>query len=176
MFADYSAPELLSDLRTYTLSKTARDEILGKLTEWSVTKPLKSRELKIAEDEATSLAIVFDENEQLYLGRKGENEYFPLLKDQFILPQLPPITVDSGAVKFVCNGANIMRPGVTKIEGVFSKSSLVLVKEEKYGKAISVGKSLVSSEEMEVTKKGPVIENLHHVGDKYWYMLKQINL
>lgn len=149
---------------------------MGKLTKLSVTKPLKTKELKIAEDEVTSLAIVFDESEQLYLGSRGDQEYFPLLKDECILPILPLITVDSGAVKFVCNGANIMRPGITKIDGEFLKSSLVLVKEEKYGKAIAVGKSLVSSDEMRVAKKGSVIENLHYVGDKYWDMLKQINI
>ena len=162
-------------MRTYTLSKTAREEILEKISKFPVKVPLKTKELKIAEDEATSLAIIFDENEQLYLGKRGDGEYFPLLKDQVILPNLPSITVDSGAVKFVCNGANIMRPGITKVDGVFSSSSLVLVKEEKYGKDIAVGKSLVSNAEMEAAKKGSVIENLHYVGDKYWDMLKQLH-
>ena len=151
-----------------------RAEIVEKISRFAQGKPIKTKELKIAEDEQSSLAIIFDESEQIYLGRKGKDEYFPLLKDQFILQDLPQITVDSGAVKFVCNGANIMRPGIVKVDGNFPASSLVVVKEEKYGKQIAVGKSLLSNSEIQALNKGPVIENLHYVGDKYWDLLKQL--
>ena len=91
-----------------------------------------------------------------------------------ILPSLPALTVDSGAVKFVCNGANIMRPGITRVEGEFLKSSLVLVREQKYGKAIAVGRTLLPRQELESTAKGMVVENLHYAGDKFWEALKAV--
>lgn len=162
-------------MRVYTLSKTAREEVLEKIANLTSSTSLKSKQLKIAEDEDTSIALIFEEAEKIYLGRNGDSEYFPLLKDEYILPKLPSITVDSGAIKFVCNGANVMRPGITKLDGEFASSSLVVVKEEKYGKAIAVGKALFSSAELESAKKGSVIENLHYVGDKFWDMLKQIS-
>ncbi|MCL5067346.1 MAG: RNA-binding protein [Thaumarchaeota archaeon] len=109
------------------------------------------------------------------MGKKNESNYFPLLKDELILPKLPSVTVDSGAVKFICNGANVMRPGITKIDGEFNTNDLLVVKEEKYGKMIAVGTAIITSNEMRSTAKGPVITNLHYVGDKFWEMLKGIH-
>lgn len=168
-------------MRIYNLSKSARDEVLEKLA--SITNPvsLKSKDLKIAESDGNvnpPVAIIFNKEEGLYLGKrpvKGDSEgFFPLLKDQKILPSRPVITVDSGAVKFLCNGANVMRPGIVKIEGDFGKSELVLVKEQKYGKAIVVGTTVMPRKELESASKGPVIENLHYVGDRFWDALKEI--
>ncbi|MHB1867897.1 MAG: PUA domain-containing protein, partial [Nitrososphaerales archaeon] len=84
------------------------------------------------------------------------------------------ITVDSGAIKFVCNGANIMRPGIVKIEGDFQAQDIVVIKEQKYGKPIAVGRVTLSKPEMESATKGAVITNLHYVGDKFWDMLKEL--
>jgi predicted RNA-binding protein (TIGR00451 family) len=170
-------------MRIYNMSKSSRDELGESLSKFPNVQPIKSKDLKIAEGDDPMIAIIFDENEKIYLGsrkkRKGEKDseqiFFPLLKDTWLLPSRPVVTVDSGAVKFVVSGANIMRPGVTKIEGDFSAGDLVVVKEEKYGKAIAVGVAKASKPDVEEAKKGVVIENLHYVGDKYWDMLKEIS-
>jgi PUA domain protein len=165
------------------MSKTSRDELLESLKKFQNVAPIKSKDLKIAEGDDPSIAVVFDENDKIFLGAKRKQHkdgksspevYFPLLKDEWILPSRPSITVDSGAVKFVVNGANIMRPGITKIEGEFGSGEIVVVKEEKYGKAIAVGEATLSKQDMEQTKKGAVISNLHYAGDKYWEMMKGI--
>jgi malignant T-cell-amplified sequence len=166
------------------MSKSSRDELMQELAKMSRNAPIKSKQLKIAEGDDPTIGIVFDETERLYLGTnkqaKGATEkaattYFPLLKDAAILPERPSVVVDSGAVKFVVNGANIMRPGIRKIEGEdFQAGDIVVVKEEKYGKAIAVGKAKLSKSEMEQSAKGPVVENLHYAGDKFWNMLKEI--
>jgi PUA domain protein len=39
-----------------------------------------------------------------------------------------------GAVKFVCNGAKIMRPGITKFD-TFKKDDIVIVKDQAMGRA-----------------------------------------
>ncbi|MHB8567329.1 MAG: PUA domain-containing protein [Nitrososphaerales archaeon] len=163
-------------MRVYNLSKSTRDEIILKV---KGLEKLKPRDLKIAEPEGDSDSpIIFDKEEKLYLGRKkvppGEEIMFPLLKDEKLLPTIPIITVDSGAVRFVCNGANVMRPGITKIEGDFNKFDLVLVTEQKYGKGIAVGRALLSSVDLKSASKGAVIENLHYVGDEFWESLKEI--
>jgi len=160
-------------LRIYNLSKSARDEVFEKSSQ--LLDGVKSKDLKIAESDDGTFAIIFDSRAKLFLGRNNEirDFLFPLLKDETILPKLPTVTVDSGAIKFVCNGANIMRPGIIKVEGEFSKSSIVLVKEQKYGKAISVGLSTLSKTDLESASKGSVIENLHYVGDKFWEGLKE---
>jgi predicted RNA-binding protein (TIGR00451 family) len=164
-------------LRIYNLSKTARDDLLLKLGQVDNLKP---RDLKIAEgDSKGDFPVIFDKEQNLYLGRKklgsGEEITFPLLRDEKILPTLPIITVDSGAVKFVCNGANIMRPGITRTEGDFDKGTFVVVKEQKYGKAIAVGRTIISKSELEALTKGQVVENLHYAGDQFWESLKEID-
>lgn len=160
-------------MRIYNLSKTARDELVGNLAKISGGHEIKPRELKIAESDDPEYAIVFDKEEKLYLGKKKDS-YFPLLKDESILEGKPVVTVDSGAVKFVCNGANIMRPGIVKIDGEFGPGDILIVKEQKYSKPIAIGKAMMAREEMQSASKGPVVTNLHYVGDKFWDMLKEL--
>jgi malignant T-cell-amplified sequence len=162
-------------LRVYNLSKTAREEVIESLPKISDIKTARPHDLKIAESDDPNYTVVFDESEKMFLGKKKDStSYFPLLKDESMLSKLPSITVDSGAIKFVCNGANIMRPGISKIEGDFQAQDLVLVKEQKYGKSIAVGRAMLSKPEMESASKGAVVTNLHYVGDKFWDMLKEL--
>ena len=80
----------------------------------------------------------------------------------------PFVVVDVGAIRFITNGADIMRPGITKISGEFDSGSVVLVREEKAGSALAFGVSLFSSEELLGIKKGKVIKNVHHLRDDFW--------
>ena len=161
-------------LRVYNLSKKARDDVVNDLARFESWKPVKFENLKIAETDDPLISIVFDMEHKFFLGKKNSSDYFPLLKDEQILPLLPVAKVDSGAVKFVCNGANIMRPGIIAISGDFDKSGLLLVREEKYDKGIAVGKAMVGSHEMRNMVKGQAAENLHYVGDKFWEALKEL--
>ncbi len=81
--------------------------------------------------------------------------------------------VDMGAVKFVCNGANIMRPGITKFTE-FEKGQIVCVIEESQKKYLAVGKSLLSSQEAKSNTKGEVVKNMHYISDKFWNIGKEI--
>jgi PUA domain protein len=87
------------------------------------------------------------------------------LQDNLILKK---ITVDMGAIKFVINGADIMRPGIVNIEDGIEKNDLIIVIDEKNGKPLSVGITLLNSEEMNKTTSGKVIKNIHFVGDHIW--------
>jgi predicted RNA-binding protein (TIGR00451 family) len=170
-------------MRIYNLSKSSRDALTQNLSKIPGAPAVKSKDLKIAEGEDPMYEIIFDKEEKIYLGYKkkkskeeigAESEIFPLLKDEWLLPTRSTITVDSGAIKFVVGGANIMRPGITKTEGDFSAGDVVVVKEEKFGKAIAVGRANLSRADLEAAKKGSVVQNLHYAGDKFWEMLKEI--
>jgi PUA domain protein len=80
-----------------------------------------------------------------------------------------------GAVPYVCKGANIMAPGIKRIEGEFSKNNIVSVVDEKHGKPIAVGEILYNAEEAKNVKQGIVVKNLYYVGDKTWNLLKELN-
>ena len=108
---------------------------------------------------------------------KEKEVIFPsLLCVEDFLGKLPYITVDKGAIPYICKGAKIMRPGIVASEGEFSEGDVVCVKDATHGKYIAIARTLMEKSEAEKTVKGAVLDNLHYVGDKYWNTLKNIKL
>lgn len=105
---------------------------------------------------------------------KAGEKIFPFLGSQAALGLLPGLTVDEGAIRFLVNGADVMRPGVRAFDQWGPSGRAVVVREEKKGRAIAVGETTVGSEEMGSMTKGVCIKNLHHVGDRYWALHKTI--
>ncbi len=81
---------------------------------------------------------------------------------------LKKITVDMGAVKFVVNGADIMRPGIVDVEEGIAKEDFVVVVDKNNRKSLAVGIALFNSEEMKATGSGKMVKNIHYVGDELW--------
>ena len=102
-----------------------------------------------------------------------DKTYLPFLSETSLLERFPKVVVDAGAIKFVCNGANVMRPGIKKYTE-FKKDDVVCIVEETHSKFIAVGKALVSSEDMQSITKGEAVKNLHYISDKYWESAKMI--
>lgn len=98
----------------------------------------------------------------------------PFLGTAQILTVFPSVVVDMGAIKFVCNGAKIMRPGITEFDA-FTKGDFVTVKDEKFLKTIAIGRALEDSVVAFRNAKGYVLDNLHYVGDEFWETYKEIN-
>ena len=91
----------------------------------------------------------------LFLTVRGANEY---------PPRNHVVTVDSGAISFVSDGANVMRPGIVEATDDIESGDLAVVVEAQHGKALAVGRAETPGEEM-VGDSGKVVESLHHVGD-----------
>ena len=91
----------------------------------------------------------------LFLTVRGANEY---------PPRNHVVTVDSGAISFVSDGANVMRPGIVEATDDIESGDLVVVVEAQHDKALAVGRAEAPGEEM-VGDSGKVVESLHHVGD-----------
>jgi len=104
---------------------------------------------------------------------KVNEDYLPFLSETETLQKFPNVMVDMGAVKFMCKGANVMRPGIKKYTE-FKKNSLVCIVEESQQKFLAVGKSLVASSELENMEKGEVIKNIHYISDRFWEVGKTI--
>jgi len=97
-----------------------------------------------------------------------ENELIPTLKLILKNPFLKKITVDMGAVKFIVNGADIMRPGVTDVEDGINEGDFVIVQDIDNKKPLAIGRALFNSEDMRNQESGKVIKNIHKVGDDIW--------
>ena len=88
-----------------------------------------------------------------------------LLLDDLYLPRL---TVDMGAVKFVVKGADMMRPGITRIDPDLEEGAIVAIVDETHGKPIAVGQILLNSVDLMAQTGGKVVKNIHFIGDELW--------
>ncbi|KPV63219.1 MAG: H/ACA RNA-protein complex component Cbf5p [Candidatus Bathyarchaeota archaeon BA1] len=87
---------------------------------------------------------------------------------------LPKILVNMGAVPHICNGADVMAPGVVRIDGEFNKNDTILIVDERHGKPLAVGVALLDSQVMKTLKQGKVAKNIHYVGDGLWNCIKTL--
>ena len=124
----------------------------------------KSAQAQCAEPEEGAVFVGLDGYEFV----KSGEVFFPYLGSQATLALFPQVVVDEGAVRFLLNGADVMRPGIRKFDEWGAAGKMVVVREEKKGRAVSVGPSLVASAEAQGMTKGGCIRNSHHVGDRYW--------
>ncbi len=125
--------------------------------------------IEIVEDEVT--LILLEGKPVLF---EYEGKWLPSLHVLQEKQLLKKITVDMGAIKFVSSGADIMRPGITKIDDGLKAGDAAVVVDETHGKALAVGIVLLSSEELRAADKGKVVKNIHYVGDIIWNFGKSI--
>jgi PUA domain protein len=156
-------------LKSNLISKSETTSLLKTISEkWGMEFP-RIKNLKVHQ---------ITEDAQIIVGNgvkilKTNNDYLPFLSEINLLEKFPYVMVDMGAVKFMCKGANVMRPGI-KNHNEFEKEKIVCIIEESQHKFLAVGKSLVSSSEIEKMEKGEVIKNLHYISDKFWEVGKTI--
>jgi PUA domain protein len=156
-------------LKSHNLSKSDISEVIGKMTsQWHIELP-RSKTLVMHELEEGVSLITGDSLTALRM----RDVFMPFLSEIGLLEKFPKVVVDSGAIKFVCNGANVMRPGIRDFTQ-FQKDEIVCIAEETHGKFLSVGRTLVSSDEIPNISKGEVVKNLHYISDKYWESAKLI--
>lgn len=97
-----------------------------------------------------------------------EDKPIPLLKLLFKDQFLKTITVDMGAVKFICNGADVMRPGITHVDDDIKKEEIVVIVDINNKKPLVVGETLYFGDEITQKTDGKVIKNLHFITDDKW--------
>jgi PUA domain protein len=164
--------------KEHYLSKSDIDSIVESARrQWGIDVK-RPRALRMIDVEGSSL-VINDEFMAVIKDKKKNMDdaniiILPFLASEHsFLALFPSVTVDMGAIKHICNGADIMRPGIVRMDE-FSKGSVVTVKDEKYAKYIAVGIALVSSSEAKEMSKGAVIQNMHYVGDEVWQAYKSI--
>ena len=132
-----------------------------------------NKELGLTLSKKDQVELVEDEFKILFINNQPAFFYFkdkpvPTLKYLQTHEVLKKITVDMGAVKFVVNGADIMRPGIVEIEDGINKDDFIVIIDVNNKKLLSVGIALLGTEEMRSVDSGKVIKNIHYVGDKLW--------
>ncbi len=156
-------------MKSNLISKSETSELLKIISErWRIQCP-KIKNFKVHQISDDAQIIIGKEIKIL----KIDDDYLPFLSETETLKKFPNVMVDTGAIKFMCKGANLMRPGIKKFTE-FEKDNLVCIMEESHHKFLAVGKALVSSSELENMEKGEVLKNLHYISDKFWEVGKTI--
>ncbi|HKO64589.1 MAG TPA: PUA domain-containing protein [Candidatus Nitrosocosmicus sp.] len=160
-------------MKTYVISKKDTEKILKTIVNgWNnkISIP-KTKNIKAFEIEEYKSILVIDSLVAVFV---SDEIVLPFLGRTEVLEKFPSVIVDSGSIKFICNGAKILRPGIVEFTQ-FNRNDIVVVKEEKYGKYLSVGIALEDSVNAKELQKGQIINNLHYVGDKFWNAFKEIS-
>ena len=140
-------------------SRDAR-ELLRKLSE--KFGEIKAKKVEVAEFEEKKVYFLDEHIEFI----EDENGLYPYLGGSY-LDYFPRVVVDMGAIRFVCNGADVMAPGIVDADE-FDADALVVIRDVTHGKALAVGKASKSSDEILSDRRGKIVRNLHYVGDKLW--------
>ena len=157
-------------MKSNLISKSETNELLKNIaSQWEIDIP-KIRNLRV---------YYISDDVQIITAKdimilKINETYLPFLSQNELLEKFPHVMIDMGAVKFMCNGANVMRPGI-KSYSQFEKEQVVCIIDGSQHKFLAVGKAIVPSTELETMKKGEVIKNLHYVSDRFWEIGKTIS-
>ena len=82
------------------------------------------------------------------------------------------IIVDMGAVKFVINGSDVMRPGIVDSDKNIKPNDIVWICDEKNKKPLAIGVAIISGIDMIKKEKGKAVSIFHYVGDNLWDFIK----
>ncbi|MEM2102363.1 MAG: DUF1947 domain-containing protein [Candidatus Bathyarchaeia archaeon] len=133
-------------------------------------KSLVGERVEFAETEIATIYLINGKP----LFAKKDTVIFPTLSFDEVTKLLPKIIVNMGAVPHICNGADVMAPGVVGIDGTFEKDGFVVIVDEQHKKPLATGITLYRSEEMKTLKHGKIVKNVHYVGDKLWQLLRKL--
>ncbi|MFW9827670.1 MAG: DUF1947 domain-containing protein [Candidatus Thorarchaeota archaeon] len=152
--------------------KPLKDEILRQYNQKFVDQifPKKSN-VEVIETEAGDTLYAINNVLKLWKSAEGYIPVLTLLLNNQV--ELKTIVVDFGAVRYVTNGADIMRPGITKIDPSIKKGDIVAIKEETKSRALAIGKAMFDAPEMQKKSSGKVIKNIHTIQDTVWEFEKQ---
>ncbi len=147
---------------------TSRNEINKKFIEF--LQSTETVRIGLAEDFEIIIfnsipALFRTKNIDIYIPTLYALNYFLNTYKMYIVPS---IVVDQGAVEPLKRGADVMMPGIKKINQSFKKGEIVAVLEphEKY--FIVVGMALIDSNNIVSGGKGKCIENISRLDDRIW--------
>jgi len=128
-------------------------------------------EMEVLDFENVKIILV---NGEAILMEFDEKRYVSVYGAIKLRPEKYKVTVDSGAMDFILNGADVMKPGITYADPRIREGDFVYITVEPKDTPIAVGIALCKAEEMK--GKGKAIKNIHHVKDRIWRYLLESRL
>lgn len=152
--------------------KPLKNELLKQYNKKFIDQILpRNSKVEIIQTEAGDKLYAINNELKLWKSHEGYIPVLTLLLNKKV--DLKKIIVDKGAIKYVTNGADVMRPGITEIDPTIKKGDIIVIVDETYDRALAVGKALFDSKEIKRKDSGKVVRNLHTIQDSVWKFEKQ---
>ncbi|MDD1716663.1 MAG: RNA-binding protein [Methanoregulaceae archaeon] len=154
--------------KRHSIRKTQVSELTARLTSEidGAADQFSSERLEVVEMN-TGLQIFLVDRKPLLM--EYRETVFPTLKGALERPfSQRCIVVDSGAVPYVINGADVMRPGIVSVTDDVRAGGLVQIVEERHRKPIAIGVAMLDAAEIRIRTGGKMAKNIHYVGDEIW--------
>ncbi|UVC54575.1 cell cycle regulator protein [Theileria orientalis] len=111
-------------------------------------------------------------NGEIIFIQNRDGPWFPTLRLLHKYPtMLPKMQIDSGAIKFILRGSNIMCPGLTSEGGQMDDvepDTVVQVTAHGRHHACAIGITTMSTQEIIEKNRDVCILTLHYLNDGYW--------
>ncbi len=151
--------------------KELQDDLLNHYDEKFVAQIFpKKASIEVIQTDAGDTLYAVNNVLKLWKSKDGYLPVLTLLLNKQV--DLKKIVVDKGAIRYVTNGADIMRPGITKIDDSIKKDDIVVIVDENHDRALAIGKAMLNADQMQETKTGKVVKNLHTIQDNVWEFSK----
>jgi PUA-domain protein len=154
--------------------KDLKDDILSQYDEKILAQIIPDKaKIEFIQTEAGDILYAINNELRLWKSKEGYIPVLTLLLENKL--KLKKVVVDMGAIRFVANGADIMRPGITNIDPSIKKGDIINIVDETHDRSLAVGKALYDANEMETKKSGKVVKNLHTIQDAVWKFEKSFS-
>lgn len=152
--------------------KPLKNELLKQYNKKFIDQILpKNSKVEIIQTKAGDTLYAVNNELKLWKSNEGYIPVLTLLLNKNV--DLKKISVDKGAIKYVTNGADVMRPGITEIDPTIKKGDIVVIVDETHDRALAVGKALFDAKVIKEKDSGKVVRNLHTIQDSVWKFEKQ---
>jgi len=155
--------------KRHTIRKGQAAEILGRLREQigDGVGQFSAESIEIIETSSDDLRFYLISKRPLIMEYGGW--IFPTLKGAIERP-FPQrrVSVDAGAIPYVVNGADIMRPGITNVTPDVRAQAPVQVVDDRHGKPLAIALALLDAPQIIASISGKMCKKVHFVGDEIW--------
>jgi PUA-domain protein len=155
--------------KRHTIRKGQAAEIFARLKEQigDGTVLFAAESIEILETSSDDLRFYLINKKPLIMEYGGW--IFPTLKGAIERP-FPQrrVSVDAGAIPFVVNGADVMRPGITKVTPDVRAQAPVQVVDDRHGKPLAISLALLDAPHIMESSSGKMCKKVHFVGDEIW--------
>ncbi|CAD7939534.1 unnamed protein product [Amoebophrya sp. A25] len=177
MFRNYTPKEVQANKAKSSVERKIRDDVLETYPRLEPVIeeiwPKKGGNVLLGKTKSKIQMVIVDEEVIFFQPTDKSEKWFPTLRVLHKYPSMmPKFQVDTGAIKFVLKGADIMCPGLTHptggaMEDVPAGTCVQIVAENKEN-ACAVGLTAMSAADIRSTNKGLGVLSMHCLNDCLW--------